>query len=459
MKSMKRIGVSVVVLALLVIGIPYLLGMQAKRMYERNIEVIAQQTALPIRSTSYHEGIFTSSALTEFKVGQVTIQLHHKIFHGPIIFDRSTAKPNGLHFGLAWIRHSITFVPPIPEYENLRQAVAEKDLLSWKTLIAFNGDMKNYIYSPAVQHITKEGMSIAWEGMNGEISSDRQYKNFSGALKMPGLKLKTSNFDGGFKELNEDFHSARVEYNLWVGKWTYSLQAAELNTANAKRYELQALNWDSEAKLENQLYQVRAGMQLNLVHTPIGQYGPFVMHAQLINLDPEGLGLLQEQMGKPAVASLEERSEMKAALRKLLLKTPTLVVDNTQLSFPEGEVSVDARLSMGGPNLDAGGTENSGHGWMYMNTLEGTVKALVAPEVLQKFLAISLEKEVYAKPEVLKMSPVEQKVALDKEVALKIEKLKSSGLLTEQGKMLELKFNIEKGNVMANGKAVNAADL
>lgn len=452
MKIIKRIIVTVIVLALVAVGMPYLLGMQAKRIYERNIAFIASETALPIRSTVYHEGIFNSDAITEFKIGETTMQVNHKIHHGPIIFDNSSTKPNGLRFGLAWIQHSINFVPPIPEYEKLRQKLADKELFSWKSLITYNGGMKNYIYSPAVEHTTEAGMNIGWQGMDGQVSNDRRYKSFSGFLNMPGLMLKASNFSGGFKELYDNFHSLRADYNLWVGKWTYSLKEGEFNPGS-DQYMMQDFKWDTEAKLENQLYRFGSDLELNRLQTPKGQYGPFVVHLQLLNLDPEGVNLLQEEMNRP----LSKRSQFKIAMQKILSKTPTLVIENTHFSFPEGDMRVEAKLSLNTANEDMNTTQNNAV--QYTNTLEGTVKANMTPQVLEMFLAMALEKAVYAKPEVLKLSPAEQKAELDKAVALKIEKLKNSGLLTEQDKNYELKFDIQKEKVMINGKEVNESEL
>lgn len=473
-KMMKKILALMIVLVLVVIGTPYLLGIQAKRIYERSVAVMAQESGIPCKSISYEKGIFSSNAVTVCTVGTTTVKIHYKIHHGPILYDASKTKPNGLHFGLAWIETSFAVEPEDSEYARMlakvREALGGQDPLSVKSLITFTGAMKTFLYSPSIEHTTEGGVVISWQGMEGQVSSDRRYQDFQGFFKAPGLMLKAPNWSAAFKGLDEHFHSKRTEYNLWVGDVFYSMQEAEVNFfPESAHYVMNTLNWDSKAQLENQLYQVNIDGGFKQLATPSGQYGPFVVLVKLINLDPESVSLLQDWMQKSSPAFPQGRMKaLDAIFQKLLLKTPTLLVENTKMTFPEGDVSIDLKLSMGGPNAPVASTPTPASSSVtpdtvetsaYINTLEGNFRALIAPAVLQKFLTMGMEKEVYTKPEVVALTPDEKKAALDKEVALKIEKLKSNGLLSEQGTNFELKFTIEKGKVMANGKEIDAASL
>ena len=138
----------------------------------------------------------------------------------------------------------------------------------------------------------------------------------------------------------------------------------------------------------------------------------------------------------------------------MLLKTPTVVIEGTKLTLPEGDVSVDAKMSVGGPNIE----ENFDNA-IYTTTLEGDVKAIIAQAVLKKFLGMGMEREVKAKPDVAVLSPAEQTLQVDKEVMVKVEKLKAIGLVSEEGQNFEVKFTIEHGKMMVNGKELNLNSL
>lgn len=464
---MKKILAVIIVLILVGVGTPYLVGIQTQKIFEHNIETIAEKTTFPLKVSQYKRGIFCSRAETICTLGKITLKTRYKIYHGPLFFDRSKIKPNGLHFGLAWIKSAFSIDPPDSEYAQMlvkiREAIGQ-DLVNIKSQITFMGDMRTYLYSPMVDHTTEDGLAIAWLGLEGEVMSDRQYQDFKGFFKAPGLSLKAKNWISGFKELDYSFHSTRSDYNLWVGGGSYSLKEAEFslqaqtgeNFVPAERFVLHQLNWDTGAELESALYQLRSNFQLNRVEAPEGEYGPFVTLVKLLNLDPEGFSALQDWVQKPAAAFPEGRMQaLDAILQKLLTKTPTLVIENTKLNFPEGDLNIDLKLSMGGPNVPTK-VENLA---VYMDTLEGNVDILIAPLVLNKILSMGMEKALYAKPEVATLKPEEKKAALDKEVALKIEKLKSTGLLKEQDTHFEIKFNIEKGKIMVEGKEVDASTL
>ena len=72
------------------------------------------------------------------------------------------------------------------------------------------------------------------------------------------------------------------------------------------------------------------------------------------------------------------------------------------------------------------------------------VDMLIPQLALKRFLVMSIESSIKAKPEVAALSEAEQKAAVDKEVALKIERVKNSGILSEQENNYRIKFNFEK---------------
>lgn len=448
---MKKIIGFVIVVALLAVGTPYLLGIQAKRVYEHTVDLIARESKLPFRVVDYKRGLFSSTAETAITINNMTLKIMHKIKHGPIIFDSSNIKPNGLEFGAALVQNSIVFDPEIPEYTEILKIFGDQDPFSWKSLIGFSGGMKTFMHSPAAEHSNNaNGRTIVWQGLEGQVSNNKDYNALQGFITAPGITIKSADFNGGFTKFHNEFDQKRAQGNLWVGEGSSSIEKME---ASAKEsYVLDNFNLRYASKIENALYQGQFNFALNKAQTPEGVYGPIGIVVRLLNLDPEGISLLQSVMQNATIVPNLEA--LKPGLRQVLLKTPTLVIENTKLTLPEGEISIDSTLSIGGPNIPENFDDS-----IYSTTLTGDVKAIIGQAVLKKFLAMGMEKELKVKPEVAALSAEAQKVQLDKEVLLKIEKLKTIGILTEQGQNFELKFTIQQGKLMVNGKEVDVGTL
>ena len=150
-------------------------------------------------------------------------------------------------------------------------------------------------------------------------------------------------------------------------------------------------------------------------------------------------------------------AELKPILKKLLAKTPTLTIDNTKLTLPEGEMTLDVKASVGGPSIASMGDEVNESA--YLETFVVKVDMLMPQLALKRFLMMSIESSIKAKPEVAALSEAEQKAAVEKEVDLKIERVKNSGILSEQDNNYRINFAFEKGKLMANGKEVDESKL
>lgn len=452
---MKKIVGTVVIVVVVAIGAPYGFGIQAKHEYERTVGLIAETSQLPFKVIDYKRGLFSSTAVTAVTINKMTLKIMHKIQHGPIFFDASQGKPNGLEFGAALVHNDISFDPEIPELTNLQKALGGKKLLIWKFIVGFTGGMKTILYSPPFEYTSNDGMLISWKGMDEQIVNDKRYKAFNGFVKFPGIAVKSDEFKGGFSEGYQKFDYKQAQYNLWVGDGLSSVEKMELAFPTfglEKTYVFDKVKMHLSTEMNNALYQGKLNFSLNKAQTPMGMYGPVAIGVKLLNLDPEGISMIQNKMKNKEVSPSFQ--DLKPAIRKVLLKTPTVVIEGTKLTLPEGDVSVDAKMSVGGPNIE----ENFDNA-IYTTTLEGDVKAIIAQAVLKKFLGMGMEREVKAKPDVAVLSPAEQTLQLDKEVMVKVEKLKAIGLVSEQDQNFEVKFSIEHGKVMVNGKELNLNSL
>jgi uncharacterized protein YdgA (DUF945 family) len=452
---MKKLLSVVVIVAIIGVGGPYLLGVQAKRDYEHTIAAMAKDAKLPIKLTHYERGIFSSSAVTELAMpgAGYSLKVNHKIYHGPLLFDSSKVKPNGFHFGLALVQNTVVLEPEVPAYTTVRRIFGNQDPISWKSIIGFNGAIKTYIFSPAVEHTTDAGVVVSWKGLEGDVWVNKNYDAVKASLKAPGISVKGPDFNGGFKGWDYKVDYNQGAYKLWVGGGNTGVQQIEAQYPG-HNYVIDSLDTHGVASLDSQSYQIKGDMKLVKAQTPMGQYGPGALFLSIFNIDPEGLEQLNDFLKKDNAGT---SAELKPILKKLLLKMPTLTIDNTKLTLPEGDMTLDVKASVGGPAIASMGDEVNESA--YLNTFVVNVDVLMPQLALKRFLTISVEKDIKAKAEVAALSEAEQKAAVDKEVNLKIEKVKNTGILSEEASNYRIKFGFEQGKLMANGKQVDESTL
>lgn len=455
---MKKVIGFVIIVALLAVGMPYFLGVRTEQVYKDWVDLIAKESSqaqIPYKLVEYKRGIFSSIAVTEVIINKITVRVTDKIQHGPILYDASKVKPNGVELGAALVQSSFAFVPEIPVYTTIRTIFGNQDPISFKSIIGFTGGLKTFIHSPAIEHINHaNNRTIIWQGMEAQASNDQALKVFKGIMKVPGLTIKTDQYNGAFKDFHAESDSKRGAYNLWTGDATSSVEKIEIIPAKTGTYVLENLKLHLSSKIDNALYQGQIDFVMSniQIQSPTDSYGPIAIGLKFLNLDPEGISMVQNAINNSAV--FPGPASLKPAMMKLLLKTPTLVIENTHVTFPEGDVKIDATISVGGPTI-ADNFDSS----IYTKTLEGDVKVIMGKEILKKYLKSDMERGIKAKPEVAALPKEEQNVQVDKAIMLKIEKLKVSGLLTEQAQTFELKFNIQHGKPMVNGKEVDIAEL
>ncbi len=446
---MKKILLLIIVLAAIIVGVPYYYGYQAEQTYRGYVDLFNKNSAMPGKIIAYDRGIWSSTATTEVPLGLLTVKFQHKIFHGPVIIDTSAEKPNGLQFAMAVIRSA----PDLSEtqYNEVHKAFGDLDPLSWKSVIALNGSLETFVHSPAIDYKTDTGALISWKGLQGQLSIDKDHKTIKGNFTFPGLSVNSQTFNGEIQGLNFQVDQKRSNLDLWLGKALLGIDKILINQQD-KKIEVSSLKFDGEVENQNQnqLLDIMWTMDLTQAVTPLGIYGPIDVLIKLLNMDPEALKLLKDvhpnQIGNQEIP--------KFIIKKFLLKSPTLVIENTRLTLPEGNVTINAKLSVGGGNIPDNFDDS-----IYMSTLDGNLAVELPKEIFEKGFRQVIFQNVTKDPEYNSMTSDQQKAEIDRQLTQKLEKFKSNGLLNEQGNSYLIKFSVVKGKIMANDKEVPISDL
>lgn len=439
---MKKLVSLLAILVVLLVGVPYIFGQQAESQYRKYITLISQNSSIPIKVDSYSRGIWSSKATISIPVGTSQVKFHQQILHGPLTFNRVNGDPKGFEWGRAVVMTAPNLMQT--PYSETHEAFGTEDPISAKTIFEFNGTVKNYIHSPAMQYTAKNGATVNWQGLEGEFTTDKFLNVIKGNMTLPGLMAKGPSFDGEIQGVNLEIDQKRSESNLWVGKGILTIDSIMVNDTD-KGFQITSVKFDGESSEQNKLFNVFWTFDLSRLTMPSGNYGPMEVLVRLLNMDTEVIRSLQEL---PNTAG-QNKDIPKPLIRKLLEKTPTLVIENSKMTLPEGDVVVNAKFSIGGSQIPETFDES-----IYLKTLNGDVDVLLPKSLLEKAVTQQVTMTLSQDPQYLSMLPENQKTELERQTVQKIDKYKSEGLVTEKGNEYSVKFTVKDGKIMVNGKEV-----
>jgi len=445
---MKKMVSLLVILAILAVGLPYFFGREAETQYRKYIDLISLNSSIPLKVSAYDRGIWSSKAITEIPVGgPFILKFHHRVLHGPVMFDRTPGKPKGFQWGMALVASAPNLMET--QYGEVHKAFGDEDPISWKSLFAFNGNVQTFIHSPAKEYTAENGATINWQGLEGQFTTDLLLVTLKGKLNIPGLKAKSGVFDGGIQGFSLEVDEKRSESNLWVGKVLMAVDNVLLNEPQ-KGFELTTIKIDGESSEQNRLFNVLWTFDLTRAVMPSGTYGPMEILVRLLNMDSDAMNEIQHL--SPGTAKTQEIP--KPIIRKLLEKNPTLVIENSKLTLPEGDVLINAKFSMGGANIPETFDDS-----IYLKTLNGDLDALLPKSLLEKAITQHVTMLLSQDPQYSSMLPDNQKAELQRQTDQKIEKYKQEGLVMDKEDRYEVKFSVKDGKIMANGKEVPLSGL
>ena len=199
---MKKILVTLSILLILIMGLPYYFGIQAEKEYNKLIEQSSKIANLVVKRENYERGIFKSNANTEYiikygPVDLVEINEEDTIYHGPITYFKSMNGNTVFKFALASVDTNAVIKPSysIGEIEALFDQLP---LLYAITEISF-GNSVNTEFSIPSKKGSYNSNSFNWRGMKGNAVFYLDENRVITSIFSPGLDLNLGSEDDGEK--------------------------------------------------------------------------------------------------------------------------------------------------------------------------------------------------------------------------------------------------------------------
>ena len=499
---MKKFLGLVIVLAALVLGSYYGMGLITERTLEKNIEIINQSNGLFVDIEHYNRGWYSSTAVLNWRFhtpervsknsnGESTtiaakdykIQMPITIYHGPIIYSDT-----GVMFGLGYVRSDVAIPQEYAEkFSNTFTPESTKPKLSLSLFVNYLNNSNLHMDLPAFKLISKQGGDVfEWDGMKSHISASSNLRNINGGFTIDGAGLTKNKVKVTLGKVFSNYNLHQTDEGIYLGNASLSLPSLVVTDNAQKILDIEQFTVSSSSDIQSGLFNSQFTTSLDKVTAHDKVYGPARLEMSIKNIDAQALAELNTEANKIQQGPDAERQQallaMIPALPKLFSKGAQFEVSKLSLVVPEGTIEGNLLLSL--PNGDTGNPfqllqKIMGHGILKVpaTMLKGlmTVSArqkLLSQPTLQQAMVQQMknndseqakigetpsnpaqENQEQSKP--MTVVDVEQQATAQADQEL--SNMVKSGLITLQGTEYVIEVNLAQGQLSVNGKPFTPA--
>ena len=409
-KIMKKLIGLVVILAALVLGGYYGMGLVTERTLKKNVDVVNQSNGLFVDVESYDRGWFTSVTklnwrfhipehLTKNPDGQsitvpaqdYKVQMPLTIYHGPIIFTDT-----GVQFGLGYA-HSDMEIPQayVEKFSNTFSAQSIKPRLNLSLFVNYLNNSRFHIGMPSFKLIAKQGgEQFEWYGMDSSVSISSSLQNIDGSLDIDGAILTKNKMKATLGKVKSEYALHQTNTGLYLGEASLSLPSLVVTENDQKVLDIEQFGLHSSSDVASGLFNSYFKTSLDKVTAQGKTYGPAVLEMSIKNLDAQVLADINQQANKMQQGADSERQQaliaMLPELPKLFSKGAQFEVSKLSLIMPEGVIAGDLLVSL--PKGD------SGNPFQLLQKVQGHGKLKITAAVLKELVMASVKQKLLSQP-------------------------------------------------------------
>lgn len=405
---MKKITGLVVILAALVLGGYYGMGLVTQRTLNRSVDLMNQSTGLSVTVVDYKRHWFSSTAALDVKVHipeQVEANADGKletipaqdyslavpvdIIHGPIIYSKS-----GVLFGLGYAYSTLNLPKELAEKLSAQFAAqSTQPTFELSVFVNYLNQSSVQLAVPTFKLVNKEGNGqVDWLGMKGNMSASSDLKNFNGTFTLDGIKILKDKMNGELGAVTSDYSLHKTDDGLFIGQAGVSLPSFKVSEEGKSLFDLSQFKARTESTITNNLFESSFKTSFDKIQANDKQYGPGLLELSIKNLDAKVLAQLNTQANTLKHATGAQRQQtlfaMLPVLPKLFAQGAVFEISTLKLTVPEGDIDGHFALSL--PKSD------NVNPFQLMQTLEGNGKFQVPSEIVKRALIESLKQKAIA---------------------------------------------------------------
>lgn len=490
---MKKLVGLAVVLAALILGSYYGMGLVTERTLKKNIAMINQSNGLVIDIEQYHRGWFRSNAMLNCTLhvpsrtdttsaGVVTtiaaqdykMKVPLLINHGPVMFV--AGKP---YFGLGYAHSDLTL--PQPYAEQFSQEFTPESippLLKVNIHVNFlNNSMIGMELLPFKLISKADATQFEWLGLGSKVNVSSNRANVKGLVSVNGLSLSKNNINATLGKVHSDYDMHRTDLGMYLGDANLSFASLTVTKADQKALDVQNVDVHSKSGTHDGLLDSHLNITLDKLSIDAQNYGPVLLDLSIKNIDAVVLAKINEQSEKLQQGTDAERQQMLITmlpeLPKLLSKGATFDISALNIGMPEG--TIKGTLSVSLPKMDASNP------FQLIQAIEGQGKVTIPSVLIKRLLNDDAKKtllnQAATQPAVVTQEPKAETTPVANDAVVspapvsaadidqqartqadaRLATLVGSGLLAANGSDFIIEFKLTHGQLSVNGKPFNPA--
>ncbi|KTD64668.1 YdgA family protein [Legionella spiritensis] len=480
---MKKITGLVVILAVLVLGGYYGMGVITERTVKNNLDVVNKTNGLFADVVEYDRGWFKSQASLDWRLhvpehmaktpdGQnkmepaqnYQMQMPLTIYHGPFIFA-----DNGLKFGLGYAQTNFDLPAKYSEQFNaLFTAESTKPTLDVSLLVNYFNTSKITMSVPQFKLIAKQGGQFDWMGMDSHVNVSSSMNEISGNFTIDGMRFAKDQQTADIGSISSNYNMHRTDKGLYLGDASISLPSIMIKKQDQVLFELQDFNAQTDSDISGGLLNSNFKSSIDKIVVNGKTYGPGMFAMSIRNLDADALVRINELASKAQQGTdIEKQQAMLAImpeLPKLLSRGAVFEVSDMNFNMPEGTIEGNVKISLPESNVS--------NPFEMMQKIQGNgklkvpapvLKQIIAESVKQKVMKTAMQQAMQASSDPSNAQPVTLDQNLASQVAEQTDKqinaMVQSGVLVENGKDYVVEITLNQGKLTVNGQAFNPAML
>lgn len=480
---MKKLAGLVVIVAALILGSYYVMGVITEHTLKKNIAMMNQSNGITLNLEQYHRGWYRSNALLTGQLhvplrtitgqdGQVTtvpaqdyqMQMPLDIYHGPIMF--AGMKPM---FGLGYVHSHVTLPQPYAaQFAQLYTSESTSPMLDFSMFVSYFNKSTLHLDVPAFKLTAKDGnTTFEWLGMTSDLAVTSHRDKIRGRVTVDGFNLLKNKLSVILGSVTTDYNLHQTSLGLYLGDANLKLSDLSVKQDDAKEVIVNQWKIHSGSDVKNGLFNSQLNASFNKLTVDGRVYGPVLLDVSVNNLDAVVLAKINEQSNKMQQGTDLEREQVMLSLLpelpKLFGKGAVFKVSELNIVMPEGEINGTLLVSLPDTIVESP--------FQLIQKIHGEGKLMFSGAVLKQLLTDSakqmLQKQAVIQTAVVAPVPPEALPAPAPVVDInqqavtqanaRLAEMVQSGLLVLQGSDYTMELKLAEGQLSVNGQPFNPA--
>lgn len=486
---MKKLAGLVIILAALLLGGYYGMGIITEKTIKKNIAVLDQSNGLFAEILQYDRGLFVSEARFKWQIhvpetfietngnGQ-TIPVPAKdytaetaliIHHGPIIFAHSKVR-----FGLGYAE-SIFNLPKEYEdqFKNLFTKESTKPQIDFSIFINYLNESTIDFKVPAFNLISNKGNGhFNWSGMNALTTISSGIKKIRGTVTVNDFSFSQDETKMTLNQFLGDYDLHETLAGLYLGDANLKLPLLNIFLKDQKLFALEDLVIRSDSDIEEHVFNSHFTLNLKSLFANSQNYGPGLIEVSLRNIDADALARINQQASTLQASTETQRQQVLLSLLpeipKLFSRGAEFEISKIDFKLPQGQIDGHAVISL--PK------EDNPNPMEMIQKIHGNARFKAPVVLVKELLQQSLIKQMTNQPDLqqtlfqqlqtAKILSTEKQFAEftpEQIASLQADKQLSSltqtGFIVVQGLDYLIEISLEQGKFNVNGKPFDASML